>query len=52
MFPTENGFTVRKDDIKKKLGVTAKHTHNALDDAEEQAQIFAMMLEIRNGAKI
>lgn len=52
MFPTENGFTIRKEDIKKRLGVTAKHTHNALDDAEEQAQIFARMLEIRSGAKI
>jgi DNA polymerase III epsilon subunit-like protein len=47
MFPTENGFTIRKADMKSKLGVSAVHTHNALDDAEEQAQIFARMLEIR-----
>lgn len=47
MFPAENGFTIRKKDIKNKLGVSAMHTHNALDDAEEQAQIFARMLEIR-----
>ncbi len=47
MFATENGFTIRKEDIKKKLGVAAKHTHNALDDAEEQAAIFTRMLQIR-----
>jgi DNA polymerase III epsilon subunit-like protein len=50
MFPTENGFTVKKEDMKKKLGVTASHTHNALDDAKEQGQIFARMLEVRKGA--
>jgi hypothetical protein len=49
MLPAENAFAMRKGDIKKKLGVTAPHTHNALDDAYEQGLIFAGMLRLREG---
>jgi hypothetical protein len=36
----------RKHDIKKTLDLShLLHTHNALDDAKEQAAIFAKMLE-------
>ena len=30
--------------VKRKLGIDAEHTHNALDDAKEQAVIFQKML--------
>ena len=33
-----------KTDVKRELGVHLEHTHNALDDAKEQAVIFEKML--------
>jgi DNA polymerase III epsilon subunit-like protein len=36
--------TVKKE-VRKKYPATQKHTHNALDDAIEQAQIFEKMLK-------
>lgn len=52
MFPSEDGFSEKKSNIKARLGVTAPHTHNALDDAYEQALIMQRLVEIRNGDKV
>ena len=52
MFPNDDGFTIRKDDMKKRLGLSSGHTHHALDDAKEQAEMFKRMLEIRDGNRV
>ncbi|MEO9320845.1 MAG: exonuclease domain-containing protein [Nitrososphaera sp.] len=51
LFPDQNGFVMSKSEMKRKLGVTTEHTHNALDDAIEQGEMFARMLEIRKSLK-
>lgn len=35
-----------KTHVKRALGLRLEHTHNALDDAKEQALIFERMLEM------
>ena len=40
---------VRKDAVPEELRPAAAHTHNALDDAVEQAELFANLLEAPHG---
>jgi DNA polymerase III epsilon subunit-like protein len=37
-------YETNKGDIKRVLGITTAHTHNALDDAQEQAEVMRMVL--------
>ena len=45
------GKTVKKE-VRSKYPPRLSHTHNALDDAKEQAEIFAQMLSEEAGSKI
>ena len=45
-FETTWGETVKRE-IKKRFLINKKHTHNALDDAIEQAELFRKILEYK-----
>jgi ribonuclease T len=41
-----------KTQVKRKLGIDAEHTHNALDDAKEQGVIFDKMLRRLSASRL